>query len=353
MIGIGVLVVLGLALLTTAGQGQRVPVKPEGPCTITIDCTANAPTKATVGEVLAFSSSVSGVPGSLYATDSIVGNLRYVPAGTFTQGTPSTEVGRSWWEGPQFQHTLTKNLAVMETEVTRQMWATLKAAQPTLPADPTDTSKGSGMTNPVQRVLWYKTVLFANLLSAQQGLGTVYFADSGFVTPITSTNSGTNDVFAKWDASGYRLPTEGEWEYFIRAGTAGPFSINEPAYNELTHYPCPAAGALAALESVAWFCTNAGSTAHAVGSKAANPWGLKDVYGNVEEYCWDRDEIYPDSSQTDYRGPSTGDRRAYRGGSWTDSPVSVRSGWRNSILWNEPLINNLYILGFRLLRSVN
>ena len=63
--------------------------------------------------------------GQLYAVDSIVGNLRYVPAGTFTQGSPPTEPCRLSNE-TQFRHTLTLNLAVMETEVSRQMWADLK-----------------------------------------------------------------------------------------------------------------------------------------------------------------------------------------------------------------------------------
>ena len=78
-------------------------------------------------------------PGSLYAVDSIVGNLRYAPGGTFIQGSPDMEACRSINNEDQFQHTLTKNLAVMETEVNRQMWADLKAVQPNLPVDPTNT----------------------------------------------------------------------------------------------------------------------------------------------------------------------------------------------------------------------
>ena len=315
----------------------------------TVNCTATVPTQVTVGVEVQFQGTAAlsgGGPGTLYDTDTIVGKLYRVNAGTFTQGVPSTEVGYSG--EIQFQHTLTKNLAVMETEVTRQMWADLRAAQ-TLPVDPTCTGWGSGMTNPVQCVRWYEAVLFANQLSVQRGLGPVYFADAGFGTVINFTNYGSDSVYAKWDANGYRLPTEGEWEYFARAGTTGPFSINEPAYSSSTYQSCTA-GALAQLESVAWFCANAGSTTHPVGSKAANPWGLKDVHGNVWEWCWDWWGSYPGSSQTDFRGALMGSVLVIRGGGWGDVPWGARSGVRS---YSHPGYGGGYSVGFRLLRSVN
>ena len=71
--------------------------------------------------------------GDLYAVDSILGNLRYIP-GTgptgFTQGSPSSEPCRQTDENPRFTHILTRSLAAMETEVSRQMWADLKAIYP-------------------------------------------------------------------------------------------------------------------------------------------------------------------------------------------------------------------------------
>lgn len=302
-------------------------------------------------------SSESYTAGALYTTDSIVGNLRYIPAGTFTQGSPDTEVGRMKYflggtysdEGPQFQHTLTKNMAVMETEVTRRMWADLRTAQSSLPADPTETYHGSGMNNPVQKVTWYEAVLFANLMSQQQGLERVYYADSAYGVPITSSNYQTDSVYVKWSANGYRLPTEGEWEYFTRGGTTGPFWVAEPLYNASTSDGCTV-GALPALEGVAWFCANAGNTTHAAGSKVANPWRLKDVHGNVREWCWDwYYSHYPSTKQTDYRGPTSGLGRVFRGGSWECNPQFMRLAGREYTLpggYGEDL-------GFRLLRSVN
>lgn len=234
----------------------------------------------------------------------------------------------------------------METEVTRQMWADLKASQSSLPPDPTTTCCGYGMNNPVQSVTWYEAVLFANLLSQQRGLQRVYYEDSGFTTPITSGNYQL--VYANWSADGYRLPTEGEWEYFARAGTTGPFSISEPVYNSSTYDNCK--GVLSSLDTVAWFCSNSGDTSHAVGSKAPNPWGLKDVHGNAFEWVWDwYGNSYTEQSLTDYRGSSGGSERVVRGGYWNGVPWFVRSAFRGVGI---PYLHINY-LGFRLLRSVN
>ena len=234
----------------------------------------------------------------------------------------------------------------METEVTRQMWADLKAVQSSLPADPTDVSYGSGMMNPVQRVTWRQTVLFANLLSKQRGLQQVYYTDSSLTAPINSSNDQT--VYVNWNANGYRLPTEGEWEYFTRAGTTGPFSVNEPAYNSSTYQSC-SAGSLTVLENVAWFCANSGSATHPAGSKAANPWGLKDVHGNVWEWCWDWYGSYPAAGQTDFHGSSSGSNRVLRGGGWNVNPQAARSGSRP---YYNPGSSDGSI-GFRLLRSAD
>jgi hypothetical protein len=125
--------------------------------------------------------------GALVGTDPIVGNLRYVPAGGFVQGSPIDEPCRDVGEH-QFTHNLTRGLAVMETEVSRQMWADLKAAQATLPADPTNPACGAGMSHPVQNLTWYEAVLFANLLTAQRGLTPCYYADAVFTLPIDASN---------------------------------------------------------------------------------------------------------------------------------------------------------------------
>jgi len=296
--------------------------------------------------------------GDLYATDTIVGDLYYVPAGTFTQGSPTDEACREGWDPgseTQFNHTLTRNLAVMETEVTRQMWADLYAVQPTLPYDPTNPSYGSGMDNPVQSNTWYKAVLFANILSVEQGLTRCYYTDATMTTPIDASNYNNNDtIYCHFNANGYRLPTEGEWEYFCRGWTTGPFSVDEPNYNSST---CGSSscneGTLPNLEDVGWFCANSlafpDGTTKEVGLKEANPWGLRDVHGNVTELCWDwYSTLYPSGNVTDYDGPDSGSGRVYRGGSWATDTRYCRSAYRSLI----PPGSYSDTGGFRLIRTL-
>ncbi len=318
-----------------------------------ISCTATAPKRGSVGQALSFTATVS-TTGDLVGPDPVVGNLRYVLAGSFTQGSPADEPCREPMGSgseTQFTHVLTWNIAVMETEVTRQMWADLKVAQPTLPADPTDTSWGAGMTNPVQAATWYEAVLFANLLSAQRGLTRCYYADAEFTVPVTAANYQTDDVHCDWSADGYRLPTEGEWEYACRAGTTTTFSIAEPNYLAANCGSEFMSGVYIHLESAAWFWGNSSgiNSSSPAGQKAANAWNLKDMHGNVWEWCWDwYAAAYPAGSATDYRGASGGSKRVKRGGCWSSDAQYCRSASRHGRIPSY----RVFYLGFRLARSL-
>ncbi len=287
--------------------------------------------------------------GDWVEKDSIVGDLMYVPAGSFVQGSPEDEPCRVSDE-TQFTHTLTRNLAVMATEVTRHMWAELKAAQPTLPVDPTSTDDGAGMTNPVQHVTWYEAVLFANLLSVQRGLTRAYYTDAGFTDPITASNYTTGPYYCNFDAGGYRLPTEGEWEYFCRAGTTTPFWIAEPSYTADDCGLVSNPGMYPALETAAWFWGNSSSidATSPAGTKAPNPWGLYDTHGNVWEWCWDRYYTYQSGSATNYPGPGTADFRVVRGGGWSTMAKYCRSAAH----YHYAIGFSFSSLGFRLVRTV-
>jgi formylglycine-generating enzyme required for sulfatase activity len=304
--------------------------------------------------------------GDLYGVDPIVGNLRFVPAGAFTQGSPAGEPCRHAGEA-QFTHTLTRSLAVMETEVSRGMWNDLGRAQPTLPLEPTILDwgdifgpnygtpfRGVSLSHPVRRMSWYEGVLFANLLSAERGLDPTYYVDQALTQPLTASNYQTDDVFADWGANGYRLPTEAEREYFTRAGSTGPFSVNEPNYSAATCLNC-VPGTLPQLESVAWFCGNQhdptlDERAKPVGLKAPNAWGLRDVHGSHFEWTWDWFGEYPGGHQTDYSGPAEGTHRVRRGGFRTAPARDARSASRASGLPSQRYGPNT---GFRLVRTVH
>jgi formylglycine-generating enzyme required for sulfatase activity len=122
-------------------------------------------------------------------------------------------------------------------------------------------------------------------------------------------------------ANGYRLLTEAEWEYACRATSTTAFcngSITRPFCSPLDPN----------LDQVGWYCGNASSATHDVGSKTANAWGLKDMHGNVWEYCWDLYGDYPAGPLTDPTGPVSGFNRVIRGGSWTADPRYCRSARR-------------------------
>ena len=191
-------------------------------------------------------------------------------------------------------------------------------------------------------------VLFANLLSLQQGLNQCYFKDAAFGTPVTSANYMTGEFYCNWNANGYRLPTEGEWEHFTRAGTVTPFSVAEPDYGGDDCATCSPNPALDRLDGVAWWCHNAGYQTRPAGTLNPNPWGLYDVHGNVWEWCWDWYGAYPTSSTTDYRGPASGTNRVLRGGGWFNLAGFCRSAFRSVSLPSERSGD----VGFRLVRKL-
>ncbi len=277
----------------------------------------------------------------------------YIHPGAYLRGSPDDELCRWQEEGPQHQVTLTQGFYMMTTEVTRQMWADLKEDQPTLPNDPSRISISPTMDHPVQQVQWNETVLFANLLSFQNGLTPAYFKDEAFTIPVNATNYLQDTIYCNFNANGYRLPTEAEWEYAARAGTTGPFSSHEPNYSEDTCETCDPDVPLNVLDEIAWWCGNSGDdwtrTSHPVGAKLPNHWGLYDMHGNVWEWCWDWFGLYSSEPLTDPTGAVSDTYRMVRGGGWNAHALHCRSAFRSVILPN----NRLASLGFRLVRTAD
>jgi formylglycine-generating enzyme required for sulfatase activity len=131
-----------------------------------------------------------------------------------------------------------------------------------------------------------------------------------------------------------RLPTEAEWEYACRAGTATAYSFGD---------------ADSALGDYAWYGSNSGNTTHPVGQKKPNAWGLYDMHGNVWEWCADWYGSYPTGAVTDPQGAASGTSRVLRGGSWFYNPSDCRSANRNGLTPDFRIIN----LGLRVVVSVS
>ena len=255
------------------------------------------------------------------------GGFVLLPPGTFTMGSPADEPGRDPDETPHLV-TLTKAVYVATHEVTQSEWQSVMGW---------NESFFPGENRPVEWVTWFDCVSYCNQRSTQDGYTPAYsITDAAYSGPHIVAATVT------WDqaADGYRLLTEAEWEYACRAGSQTAF-----CNGEITNAECSPLDPN--LDLVGWYCGNASSATHDVGGKAGNAWGLQDIHGNVQNWCWDWHASYPAEPVTDPIGPPSGSYRVYRGGSWYEYARHCRSAARFAYF---PLSRYDY-LGLRLART--
>lgn len=293
-------------------------------------------TEATITAVAVAEGYEPSEPSAATYTVDYLSGLNYremtsVPAGDFFQEEPlDADSGGVYIDG--FSHTLS-GFEIGTYEVTYDLWYTVRVwAEDNgytfehLGRQGNNDNRGDGSPpnsnrhEPVTMISWYDAVTWTNAYSEMAGLDPVYYLPNG--DPVRSSVSTDPDyaddldnVEERWNTNdGYRLPSEGEWNY---AATY----IDE---NSQTDYYF-ASGATSSSDDgtdvVAWFGNSADTPggSQPVGGKQANQLGVHDMSGNVEEWVWDWRASYPNGSRTDYRGPGSGSGRMYRGGSFLDT----------------------------------
>lgn len=248
-----------------------------------------------------------------FADDSYV----LVRAGTFEMGSPDTELDRYDDETPH-SVTLTHDFLIGIYEVTQKDYEALMGDNPSLIVNP---------HKPVNNVNWYEAVEYCNALSLNEGL-----------TPAYSGNE--KDIRCDFEANGYRLPTEAEWEYAARGGHLNQEYHIYSGSNDIVE--------------VAWCFDSQGYEdidLRLGGLKAANELSVYDMSGNVVEWCWDwyNADFYIEGPEEDPIGFSLGTHRTIRGGGWECFEDVCRNAFRNGHLPTESSAQ----YGFRVVRTVN
>ena len=248
--------------------------------------------------------------------------MMHIPAGNFWMGALEGDSHVQNAERPAHLVTLTRDFLVGKYPVTQLLWESIMESNP---------SSFAGGNRPVENVSWSQCIEFCNKLSIKEGLEPVYRVEqqgdrSGLEQPF---------VHCDWNANGYRLLTEAEWEYAAKSGQNCKYAGSEVS------------------DEVGWHRENSGdlfdAKTHPVGLKKANAFGLCDMSGNVFEWCWDwYGEHYSEEAQTDPVGPKTGINRIRRGGAWDVLERFARVTNRHYFAQSRMYSNQ----GFRLAHSI-
>jgi formylglycine-generating enzyme required for sulfatase activity len=269
----------------------------------------------------------------------------YVPAGDFSMGDTFGDGGSD--ERPV--HTVNVSAFYMDrTEVTKALWDEVANWAAANGYDISAASAdGKAANHPAYNITWYEAVKWSNARSAKENLTPCYTVGGAVMKTGTSTPD------CNFSASGYRLPTEAEWEKAARGGLSGKrFPWGDTITHGEANYYSDARYSYDVSPTRGYHPTYAtGSTPYSspVGSFAPNGYGLYDMAGNMWEWCWDwySSSYYASSPSSDPRGATSGSYRVLRDGGWYSNADSTRTANRDV---NDPGFSS-GDLGFRCVRS--
>ena len=232
------------------------------------------------------------------------GNGEAIVKGTTITGTESwTPESKVFISGRQLT---IPDLIVSDHEVTRGEYKAVMGSDPSTASaydkDGNELIGDAVLNNPVNYISWYDALVYCNKLSKKENLTPCYTINGStdpdkWGTVPTSRDNTWDAATCNFEANGYRLPTEAEWEWLARGGEEYTYAGSNT------------------VKDVAWYTSNTNDTGtREVKTKAANGYGLYDMSGNVYEWCWDWYGSINESTAA--AGASSGSNRVHRGGSW-------------------------------------
>lgn len=261
--------------------------------------------------------SCSSKPSYNYCSDPLGVEMILIDSGSFTMGARAGEVDTY----PIHIVEITRDVCLMSTEVTQEMWSLSQSQSSVSPQD---------LDLPIHSVTWFETIQFANQLSLKAGLSPCYQIPPELTKEPIDISTVNEEITWNKECDGYRLPTESEWEYAARSGEKWNYS---GGYN---------------FDKYAVYKENSKGKPHPVKSMLPNHWGLYDMSGNVSEWVWDGYGLYSKGTHIDPTGSKNPKIRVTRGGAFSSPSELIRVDVRSadSPEWRFDWV------GFRLARNL-
>ena len=268
----------------------------------------------TIEDSLSISTRITNItsPGTIRANFTVPG-MKLIPAGTFIDDNGNTVI-------------ISKPFFMDSTEVTQKKYLEIYGINPS--------QNKLNQNLPVETVSWLNAILYCNKLSKTNGLDTVYsYSEIIQITYGYYTYDSAVNLVCNWGRKGYRLPTEDEWELAAHGGKQLTFPTGDTVM-----------AATANISSATHETTPVASY-----SNAKHPFGLYDLAGNVDEWCWDATgtDANRTSGRTDYHGDPSSNIRVYRGGAYGNDPNYARCDVRQSDSDIRAIVFGRAYIGFR------